>query len=43
MGAESTGPGHLQAMDERREAWADEKLHFKPKERGENSLVQAEL
>lgn len=43
MGAESTGPGHLQAMDERREAWADEKLHFKPKDRGENSLVQAEL
>lgn len=26
-GAGSTGPGHVQAMDGRREAWADEKLH----------------
>lgn len=43
MGAESTGPGHVQARDGRREAWADEKLRFKPKDREENSLVQAEL
>lgn len=42
-GAESIGRGHVQATDGRKEAWADEKLHLKPKDAGENSLVQVEL